>query len=92
MPARIEHGDRADREEAPDVGENHHPAALVAICEGAADQQRREQPGALNREDEADLACAGDRERLPAERRQEGGVPDQRDGLAAEEQPEVAVA
>jgi hypothetical protein len=92
VAARVEHGDRADREEAPDIGKDRHPATRVAIRKGAADQQRRQQPGALDREDEADLSCAGDRERLPAERGQERGVADQRDGLAAEEQSKIAVA
>jgi hypothetical protein len=51
-------GDCPDRTKAPDVGQDHHPAALVPIGERAADQQRGQQAGALDRENEADLARA----------------------------------
>src|SRR5207302_140833 len=64
---------------------------FITIGERATDQQRRQQARALNREDEADLAGAGDRERLPAERGQEGRIADQRDRLAREQQPKIAV-
>ena len=55
MAGRVESGERPDRDEPPDIRENHHPAALVTIGEGAPDQEGRQQAGALNREDEADL-------------------------------------
>src|SRR5213596_3754632 len=67
MAACVERGDCPDRKEAPDVRQDHHPAAFVTIGERAADQERRQQACALDRENEADLARASDRERLPAE-------------------------
>ncbi len=91
MAGRVEPGERPDGDEAPDVRQDHHPAAFVTIGERATDQQRRQQACALNRENEADLAGARDRERLPAERGQEGRIPDQRDRLAGEQKPKIAV-
>ena len=91
MAGRVQAGERPDGDETPDVGEDHHPAAFVTICQRAADQERRQQACALDRENEADLARARDREGLPAERGQEGRIADQRDRLAREQQPKIAV-
>ncbi len=92
MAGRVQAGERPDGDETPDVREDHHPAAFVTIGERAADQERRQQAGSLDRENEPDLARAGDRERLPAERGQEGRVADQRDCLAREQQPKIAMS
>jgi hypothetical protein len=53
MAACVERGDCPDRKKAPDVREDHHPAALVPIGERATDQQRGQQAGALDRENKA---------------------------------------
>jgi predicted amidohydrolase len=88
---RVEQRERPDGAEAPEVGEDHELPPLVAICESAADQQRRQQADGLDGEDEVRASRPGDREGLPAERGQERGVADQRDRLAGPEQAEVAV-
>jgi hypothetical protein len=44
------------------------------------------------RDDPADRGIASDRERLPAERRQERRIPDERHDLAAPGQPKLPVA
>jgi hypothetical protein len=48
MAGCVENGERADRDKTPDVGQDHHPAALVAVGERTADQEGREQARALN--------------------------------------------
>src|SRR5205085_662172 len=55
VSGRVERGERADREEAPDVGDDHHPAPLVAVGERAAEQERRQHRARLAEQDDVVL-------------------------------------
>ena len=68
------------------------PPPLVAVGERSADEQRRELAGGEAEQDDAEARGAGERERLPAERGQEGHVAEQRHRLSAPQQAEVAVS
>ena len=91
MAGCVHGGKRGDRREPREVGKDHHPPARRPVGERAADQQSREEPARLAEEHDPEAAGANERERPPAERREEGRVSDQGDRLPCEEQPEVAI-
>jgi len=91
VAGRVGQRETADRAEAREVGDDHQRPPAVAVGEDSADQQRREGRHRLRNEDETELRRAGQRERPPPERGDEGGVADQGDGLARPQEAEVPV-
>jgi hypothetical protein len=67
VPRRVDGGERRDRAEAGDVGDDHQGAARVAVGERPADQQRGEERHRLAEEDEAEARRAGEGQGAPAE-------------------------
>ncbi len=75
-----------------DVGADQEQTSRVAICEHAADQERRDQPERLDTQHDSERArLAREREGPPAQRDDEGRVADLGDRLPGEEEPEAAV-
>src|SRR5919108_469469 len=91
MAHGVDGGEGADGSEPPDVREDHHAAPLVAVGQDAADQQRGEHRATVAEQDDAQPRRAGEGECAPGKGGEEGHVAEERDGLAAPEEPEVAV-
>ena len=85
--------DRADGEAAHDVGGEHHPAAIEAVADHAAEQQEDDRRhGHRDADDGQRGRRVRERVDLPRHRDQEDAVAEQRDAHAAPQQAEVAVA
>src|SRR4029453_9889761 len=82
VPGGVHDGQHGHHGEAGDIGDDHQRPARVAVGESAADQQRREHRRAMGQQDDRERALrAGQRERLPPQRDEEGAVAPERDRL-----------
>ena len=88
-----QHRHHPDGQPAHDVGRDQHPAAVEAVGDHAAEQQQHDRRhGHRDAHHRERGGRVRDRVHLPRHRDQEHAVADQRDGLPAPQQREVAVA
>ena len=80
------------RAEPCDVGGEHHCTTRQAVCEYPADEEERHERHRPGGKDDAEVGRIADREHCERKRDRRERVTEQRDQLAGEEQPELALA